>query len=158
MSANTKPPLNEAETHHATCVDFNGKGVLLIGKSGAGKSDLALRLIKNNQHSSNLVTLVSDDRVCLTALNNILIASPPKPLEGLLEVRGVGLCHFDFLASTSIYLLVKLDKNKAVERLPDFSQQQDTIVGITIPYIVLNPFESSAPLKISAALEHLQAH
>ncbi len=158
MSANTKLPLNEAETHHATCVDFNGKGVLIIGKSGAGKSDLALRLIKNNQHSSCLVTLVSDDQVCLTGLNHRLIASPPKPLEGLLEVRGVGLCHFEFLASSPIYLLVKLDKNKTIERLPDFSQQQDAIAGISIPYIVLNPFESSAHLKVSAALEHLQTH
>ena len=49
---------------HATLVSLNGKGILLTGKSGSGKSDLALRMIMEYQ-----AQLVADDRVDLVLKN-----------------------------------------------------------------------------------------
>ncbi len=49
------------ETVHATCVAILGRGVLLLGESGSGKSSLALRLIDRG------AMLVGDDRICLHA-------------------------------------------------------------------------------------------
>ena len=42
---------------HGTCVDLDGRGILLRGPSGSGKSDLALRLIDSGAR------LVADDQV-----------------------------------------------------------------------------------------------
>ena len=45
-----------SETLHASCVAINGRAVLIEGRSGSGKSDLALRLIDQGG------VLVSDDQ------------------------------------------------------------------------------------------------
>src|SRR5262249_1723619 len=80
---------------HATSVALGSAGetfggpadaaVLLIGKPGAGKSDLALRLIAMG------AKLVSDDQTELFAERMRLIAASPPSLHGLLEIRGVGI-------------------------------------------------------------------
>ena len=53
---------------HATLISYKNKGILLTGKSGSGKSDLALRMIINNK-----AKLVADDRVILENIGNKLI-------------------------------------------------------------------------------------
>ena len=58
---------------------------LLLGESGAGKSDLALRLIAAGAQ------LVADDRVELSVESNRLIARAPANLAGLIEIRNVGI-------------------------------------------------------------------
>ncbi|MFN3389305.1 MAG: HPr kinase/phosphorylase, partial [Allosphingosinicella sp.] len=49
-----------SETVHASCVAIGGRAVLIAGRSGSGKSDLALRLIDRGAR------LVSDDYTILT--------------------------------------------------------------------------------------------
>jgi len=142
----------DGENLHATCVEVNGSGVLLIGQSAAGKSDLALRLLNDNHHQNKLV---SDDQVIVYAENSTLTAHPPKSLEGLLEVRGVGICRFDFIPSTIIKLLVILDPHQTSDRLPNFSIQKRKIADVDLPYIILNAFEVSASLKIQQAVKLL---
>ena len=71
---------------YATCVKLKNKGILIFGDSGSGKSDLALRLIYRHK-----ATLVADDRVNLRSEKGKLIASAPKILKNLLEVRGLGI-------------------------------------------------------------------
>ena len=70
---------------HASCVAIGGKGVLILGDSGAGKSDLALRLIDDG------AKLVADDRTELYAARGTLCARAPKSIAGLIEVRGLGI-------------------------------------------------------------------
>ena len=150
MKSFTLPDVSDGDNIHATCVEVLGVGVLLVGKSASGKSDLALRLINDAGHQNKLV---SDDQVILKTENGTLTAHAPKPLEGLLEVRGVGICSFDFIPSATVKLLVLLDPQQTSERLPDFSSQQREIAGINIPYITLNAFEASACLKIQQAVK-----
>ena len=73
------------ETLHATAVALDGQAVLLLGPSGSGKSDLALRLVAAGWR------LVADDRVVVTPNGDHLFASAPPRLTGLMEVRGVGI-------------------------------------------------------------------
>ena len=73
---------------HASCVAIGGRGVLLLGKSGVGKSDLALRLIAEGAR------LVADDRTILFAIRGALHAKAPETIKGLLEIRGVGIVAF----------------------------------------------------------------
>ncbi len=129
---------------YATCVSFNSKGILLLGASGSGKSDIALRLI-----FSHNCTLIADDRVDLLQANGQILASPPQSLQGLLEVRGLGIVNYPFIASIPVKVVVQLT-SEVIERMPkpefwDFE-------NIKIPLFKLNPSEVSCCEKILTAL------
>ena len=97
---------------HGTCVTHKGKAVLLRGEPGVGKSSLALHLIDRG------ALLVADDQVNITLENGTLMASPPPTLQGLLEVRGVGICTFPFIEKAPLCLLVDICDISFLERLP----------------------------------------
>ncbi len=127
---------------HASCVRINGKGVLLMGASGAGKSDLALRLMDRG------ATLVGDDYLEVQVRDGQLVAQVPDRISGKLEVRGIGLCRFPFINSATIELIVRLGEE--VARFPQ--QVVEVLDGISIPLLHLNAYEASAPLKVELAL------
>ena len=82
---------------HASCIAIGGKGVLLLGGSGAGKSDLALRLIDDG------AALVADDRTLLFVKNGALHAKAPPSIKGLLEKGKI-----EVLAGANLPSLIKL--------------------------------------------------
>ena len=129
-------------TLHATAVALAGQCVLLLGRSGAGKSDLALRLVAAGWQ------LVADDRVILMAENNHLWAMAPPPLAGLLEVRGVGILAEPPLHRGQVVLALDLDV--LPERLPEPSLR--TFAGIAIPCLGFDSFGESAVLRVERAL------
>lgn len=127
---------------HASSVFYQNKGILFIGDSGVGKSDICLRLIMNKG-----AVLIADDRTDLYVNNDELYASCPQPIKGMLEVRGIGIKNFDFVLDKKIDLVVELVKDfKQVERMPkaDFFSFE----GIKIPKVRLCAFESSILEKI----------
>ncbi len=131
---------------HATLISFQNKGILLRGKSGSGKSDLALRFIMAHN-----AILVADDRVNLSVQNNVLFGSVPTEIQGKLEIRGVGIAHFPFLAHTEICLCVDLIDNLSdIDRLPN--PEKINLQGVSIDRLVVYPFESSATYKIIAKI------
>ncbi|MFZ3585333.1 HPr kinase/phosphorylase [Loktanella sp. DJP18] len=73
------------DTVHATAVAIAGRGVLIRGRSGAGKSALALDLMAFG------AVLIADDRVHLTRRGDRILATCPPVLSGLTEARGLGL-------------------------------------------------------------------
>lgn len=127
---------------HAGCVAIGGRGVLIAGRSGAGKSDLAMRLIDRG------AMLVADDYVQLRREGERLIASPPEAIKGKIELRGVGLLTLPFEAEAFVALLVDVDVD--VERLPEPAPRE--LCGLAIPALGLNALEPSAPIKVEAAL------
>ncbi len=134
------------ETLHATCVVVEGKGVLLCGPPGSGKSDLALRLIDGG------ATLVADDVVAVKASGGTVIASfpdGPDNLKGVIEVRGLGLVRVVSSQETPVTLCVHLSPLQ-IARLPE--AVTSIIAGLEIPALTLSAFESSTPAKIRAAL------
>ena len=75
----------ESKKFHATSVVLEENGIMILGKPGSGKSDLALRLIDNG------ATLVSDDlTICKKIGENIFLFSTEE-IRGLLEVREIGI-------------------------------------------------------------------
>lgn len=142
---------------HATCVALrtsgkNWQGVLLRGASGAGKSDLAARLIETG------AKLIADDQTALARQQRRLIASCPKTITGLLEVRGVGIVKLgraQLLPRTAIALLVDLVPPKRIERLPE--PAHETVLGVELPVLALTPFEASASAKLRLALAQIAA-
>lgn len=130
------------ENIHATTVAFEKKGILIIGRSGAGKSDLALRLIMNKN-----AVLVADDRTDVENVDGIIKVSCPKNIQGKLEVRGIGIVELPFLSSAELKLVVQLvSDNEEIERLP--LPEYKEILGVKIPLIKIHPFSSSAAEKI----------
>jgi len=133
-----------SETVHASCVAIGGRGVLLAGRSGAGKSDLALRLIDRG------AALVSDDYTLVRNAGGRLIGSAPAAIAGRIEVRGIGIVPMGHLAEAPLALLVVLDE--AVERMPAEPLERRAIAGGTLPVIALAGLESTAPIKVELAL------
>ena len=104
-------PPAAAETLHASCVALDGRGLLILGPSGSGKSALALQLMAHGAR------LVADDRCLLHARAGRLVASCPPRLSGLIEARGVGILKADPLAEAVLVLAVDLGHGEP-DRLP----------------------------------------
>ena len=131
---------------HATTVDIAGLGVLIIGASGAGKSDFALRLLGDG------ALLVADDQTSITIENEALIARAPARIAGLIEARGVGIVRGPTKAWTRLALAVELSSNQT-ERMPEGAGWSlPGQVQPRIRSIALNPFEPSAGAKLRLAL------
>jgi len=131
------------ELMHATAVDVGGKGVLLCGPSGVGKSDLALRLIDRG------ATFIADDQVLLEVRRRGLFALAPEPLRGYLEVRGLGIQSVPVAGGSFVALVVDLVAPDEVPRLP--APHFRALLGEKIPLLRLNAFEVSTALKIELA-------
>ncbi len=72
---------------HGELLIIYGIGVMICGESGMGKSEIALELIKRGHQ------LVADDRVDCYRIHNHLVGRSPQLLEGMLELRGVGVIN-----------------------------------------------------------------
>jgi serine kinase of HPr protein (carbohydrate metabolism regulator) len=125
-------------------------GVLIEGPAGAGKSDLALRALRRG------FRLVADDRVMVFLSDGRLYGRAPETLAGLFEVRGLGVIPHDFLPFARIALKVTCAPSPAgVDRAPEAGTAR--ILGVALPTLAIWPFEVSAPVKLTAMLEHLGA-
>ena len=136
---------------HATLVEYKNKGVLLQGPSGAGKSDLALRLISRGGQ------LVTDDQVLVNKcpLNKQLIGQAPAAIQGLLEVRGLGILRFPYHLSWSIDIVIKLKDFNVIPRLPEITSY--SILSQNLPCFMLDAFEASVleKMDLMVRIEHL---
>nr|WGD84315.1 HPr(Ser) kinase/phosphatase [Bacillus subtilis] len=73
---------------HGVLVDIYGVGVLITGKSGVGKSETALELVKRGHR------LVADDCVEIRQEDqDTLVGNAPELIEHLLEIRGLGIIN-----------------------------------------------------------------
>jgi serine kinase of HPr protein (carbohydrate metabolism regulator) len=138
---------DDKETFRGTCVLVDGQGVLLQGPSGSGKSDLALRLLDRG------ATLVADDYVDVAVEMGALIASPPRAIAGLIEVRGLGILAVPFAERAPLGVVISCVPQSEVTRLPE--QQSLTIRGIAVPRFSLAALEASAPAKVRALVRAL---
>jgi len=127
---------------HGTVVAIGGKAVLIVGASGAGKSDLALRLIDRG------AVLVADDYVELDVVGGEVRCAPPPSIAGRIEVRGVGIAEMPFVESVPLALVV--DLGARTDRLPHSHVRQ--IEGVDVRDIAIDGFEASAPIRVELAL------
>ena len=121
-------------TLHASAVSLSGRGVILRGAAGSGKSSLALALIARGGR------LISDDRTCLARRGAGLLAWAPAPILGLIEARGIGLIETEPAPPTFISAVVDLDEPEP-DRLP--------------PARYCDLLGTSLPLVLGAGMPHL---
>ena len=122
---------------HGVLVDIYGVGVLIMGKSGVGKSETALELVKRGHR------LVADDSVEIRQEDyDTLIGNAPPLIEHLLEIRGLGILNVMTLFGAGavirdkrISYVIQLelwDDNKQYERL-GIEEDSMTIMDVTLP-------------------------
>ncbi|SFH17662.1 Hpr(Ser) kinase/phosphatase [Palleronia marisminoris] len=121
-------------TLHASAVAVSGRGVLLRGAAGTGKSTLALALIARGGR------LIADDRTCLARRGEGVLAWAPAPILGLIEARGIGLIETEPAPPTVIAAVVDLDEAEP-HRLP--------------PARFCDLAGASLPLVLGAGMPHL---
>jgi len=103
--------LAPVQTVHGVLMDINGMGTLIMGKSGIGKSETAMELIKRGHQ------LISDDRVDIFEKEpGSIIGKAPKVLAHYIELRGIGIVDVvnlfgagAFRESKKIRLVVELE-------------------------------------------------
>jgi len=126
---------------HGTLVDIFGMGVLLLGESGAGKSECALELVSKGH------TLVADDVVRVVCLSErVLQGTSPHLLRHYIEVRGLGIVDLSKLYGVrairrekQIDLVITLEDwrpETVVERV-GLDRRVYTILGVDLPHLVI---------------------
>lgn len=151
--------LAETIIKHGVLVDINGVGTLIVGKSGIGKSEAALELIKRGHR------LVGDDAIEITKISqDSLIGEAPHLIKNFLEIRGIGIINiaklFGMVAikdSMEIDLIVNFefwDKTAVYDRL-GLDQNFEELLGVKIPYLTIpiKPGRNLAIILETAAVE-----
>ncbi len=128
---------------NVTCVAIEGRGVLIAGAPGSGKSSLALALIDRG------AVLVGDDGVVVDPRDGRLVATPPPRIAGKLEIRNVGLVDLP-TTEAPVALVIRLDRDA-----PRFVQEAECewLAGVALPSIRLWPDTPALPLRAEWALE-----
>jgi len=145
---------------HATMVDISGMGVLLEGKSGLGKSETALGLIKRGH------ALVADDLTCLRRHGiNHLFATSTEAARDFMEIRGIGMLNVRQVFGVGavrrekqVDLVLTLMRQSEVEHTLDRTGREQLtrdFLGVQIPQriIPVAPGRSLVNLAETAAQE-----
>jgi len=121
---------------HGVLCDIYGVGVLIMGKSGVGKSETMLELLQRNHR------LVADDAVDIKKIGTHLVGSSPDVIRHFLEVRGLGIIDISLLYGAGAFVdekqidlcvfLEEWDKNKDYDRLSS-SEQTHSILDVKLP-------------------------
>ena len=128
-------------TVHAGLIEVYGEGVLIQGKSGVGKSETALELIKRGHR------LVADDVVEIRRVSHkTLVGRAPEVIRHLMEIRGVGFVDVKQLfgigavkLTENIQLVIQLEKwveGKEYERV-GMEETYTEILGIKVPCVTI---------------------
>lgn len=116
----------EALTLHASAVAAFGAGLLIRGRSGRGKSGLALQLMALG------ATLVADDRTEIRREGGTLNMGAPQAIRGLIEARGIGILRAEAIQGVPLKAVVDLDVAES-ERLPPARSTE--ILGLAVDVI-----------------------
>lgn len=119
----------EMTTMHGVLLDVHGIGVLIRGKSGVGKSESALELIKRGHK------LIADDNVEIYEKQpGTIVGRPPKILEKMMEIRGIGIIDVVQMFGASAYrhkkritLVVDLEEKDINEQYDRIGLEESTI-------------------------------
>ena len=144
------------ETLSGDLVVVYGKGIMITGESGMGKSEIAMELVRDGQ------VLIADDRVDVQKIHNTIYGQAPALLRGMLEIRGIGIIDVERMFGANklaerhrvdlVINLVRYEASEEYERIGDEMTSSTRIMGISIPVMSLpvSPGRSMCALIESA--------
>ena len=143
---------------YGVMMNIYGRGIMITGKSGIGKSELALDLI-NRGHM-----LVADDRIDVTRVHTSIMCTAPKLLKRMLEIRGLGIVDVTRMFGANAYLnkcqldfvikLVKYNEDMDQDRLNPINETRN-ILGLDVPMLTIPITEGkSLSVIIEAAVSN----
>ncbi|MDJ1008888.1 MAG: HPr kinase/phosphatase C-terminal domain-containing protein [Paracoccaceae bacterium] len=139
-----------AELVHGAAVAVDGRGVLILGPSGSGKSGLALDLIARG------AVLIADDGVKLTpGEDGPPRASPHAAIRGRIEARGIGILRTDWTGGVPVALAVDLGRGDGA-RLPP--PRRIALMGHAVPLLWAKDAPNLAVAIIVALKGGLETH
>ncbi len=149
-------------TRHGVLVEVYGEGVLIIGESGAGKSETAIELIKRGHR------LIADDAVEIRKVNDFTLeGSSPSNIKHFIELRGIGIVNARRLfgmgavkSTERINMVIQLedwDATKAYDRL-GLDNEYTKILDVKVPVITvpITPGRNLAVIVETAAMNNRQ--
>lgn len=140
---------DDGATIHASAVLIGAKAALIRGPSGSGKSRLALALLQAaGTGALPFARLVADDRSHIEAAHGRLLVRPAAKLEGLLEIRGLGIRHLPFEPLAAVGLVVDLAATDA-GRLPTAEALETTLSGIRLPRLAVAAGMDALPFVLA---------
>lgn len=127
---------------HGVFLNIYGKGVIIRGDSGIGKSEIALELIKKGHQ------LIADDAIELFHISSSIRGRSPKVLKNLLEIRGIGVIDVSkmfgagsVLDSDIVEMIIQLERwlpSREYQRIGlEEDENTEDILGIPIHKIVV---------------------
>lgn len=127
-------------TEHGVLMEVFGVGILLTGKSGVGKSETAMELIKRGHR------LIADDNVIIKEIANELYGTAPEIIRYFMELRGIGIINVksmygsgSVLDEKNIQLIIELENwqhGKEYDRVGD-EMASGSYFGIKIPKLTI---------------------
>ena len=128
-------------TLHGTLVDVHGVGLLVVGRSAIGKSEVGLDLVERGHR------LVADDNVIITReAQGILVGRSPEILQDHMEIRGVGIVDVKRLFGIGgtrkrkrievIVTLVDWEADFDYERT-GIEDKPQIILGVEVPEVII---------------------
>jgi HPr kinase/phosphorylase len=140
---------------HSTTIAIAGRGVMLRGPSGSGKSELALRLMEeagNGLGSVDLrAELLADDQTEVFEQHSQLWVRCPHNIHGLMEIRGLGIFKVAPHLPCPLAFVVDLQPADTIERMPEEADRTTTLLGHQVPHIGLDASKVAAPSILRVA-------
>lgn len=145
---------------HATAVVLRDSGILIRGRSGAGKSSLALALLDRASGAGWFARLLGDDRVIVEAAHGRVLAQPHPSIEGRIERRGSGILPMLFQRWAVLRIVVDLEDMAVCDKAPRLPEPEHLVTrlcGIELPRIVA-PSASLTSGTVAEIMRVLLAH
>lgn len=139
---------------HASAILYEGRGVLVRGASGAGKSRLVFDLIDDAHAHGHDAALIADDRVSVEASHGRLIARTPRTIAGKIELRGFGIVDLDHEPAGVVALVVDIEATQP-PRMPEDDARHVDVAGIRLPCIRLWREDLRGVVRVRSALRAL---
>lgn len=136
---------------HATAIVVGQTGLLFVGPSGSGKSELAFSFLTEAQRCGLSAVLLADDQVFITIRDGIVIAERPEPIAGLLELRGSGIISMDSVAKAQMHYAITSALHPESPRLPPQNEMMELAGDACLPLLRI-PRHSIMPYGKFAAL------
>jgi len=145
-----------SDTIHGTFVDVYGVGLLFTGRSGIGKSEIALDLVERGHR------LVADDTVEVTRVSeDVLIGRGSRHLEHFMEIRGIGIINVhDLFGIRAIRVQKRVEVEVQLKQWDDetdwerqgLEETQAKILGVSVPQVVVPLFPGKNITVISEVI------